>query len=403
MTSTALLVSVVTPSYNAVRFIAETIRSVQAQDYAPIEHIVMDGGSTDGTVELLRQYPHLKWISEPDRGQSDALNKGFKLAQGQFVGWLNADDTYNTGAVATAVKFLQTHPEVSIVYGDCAIIDEASRVTGLIATGAFSLAEQVLGNRIPQPSVFLRRSAVEASGGVNESLHYVMDYDLWLRLAAKGFKFAHVPGVLANFRICAGTKSVAQAERFWPEIVRCYERFFAISELPDDVQALKHQACDRALWQAGLAYFAAGDVASGRDFCRRAVEAGRLLETEPDWAVIAIVEQAFGSNRGMGEQYALTVLRSLDLPAGYGWFTARFAPARVHEALAFMSYQKRDLAVVRRAAAKSIALDPSRLRNLGLVSIFAESLAGATLTDAVRAAARRLRWHSRVVPDSSGR
>lgn len=403
MTTIAPLVSIVTPSYNAVRFIEETIRSVQAQDYAPIEHIVMDGGSTDGTVEVLRKYAHLKWASEPDQGQSDALNKGFKLAQGQIVGWLNADDTYNTGAVAEAVDFLQAHPEVSIVYGDCAIIDETSRVTGLIATGAFSLAEHLLGNQIPQPSVFLRRSAVEASGGVDETLHYVMDYDLWLRLAAKGFEFAHIPSVLANFRMCAGTKSVEQSDRFWPEIIRSYERFFVTSDLPEDVQALKHQACDRALWQAGLAYFAAGDVASGQVFCCRAVEPGRLLETEPDWAVIALVEQAFGSNRGAGEQYALTVLRSLDLPAGYGWFTARFAPARVHEALAFVRYRERDMAGVRRAATKSIALDPSRLRNLGLVSIYAETLAGATLTDAVRAAARKLRWRARVVPDSSGR
>lgn len=391
MTFSSPLVSVVTPSYNAVQFIEETIRSVQAQDYAPVEHIVMDGGSTDGTVDILRRYPHLQWASDLDRGQSDALNKGFKVARGEILGWLNADDTYSIGTVAAAVAFLQAHPEVSVVYGDCAVIDEASRVTGSIATGEFNFSEQVLGNLIPQPSVFLRRSAVAAVGGVDETLHYVMDYDLWLRLAAAGYMFARIPGVLANFRMCPGTKSVNQSERFWPEIIRCYERFFATPGLPPAVGALRQQAHDRALWQAGLAFFAAGDVASGQDFCRRAVQPGCLLETEPEWAVIALVEQAFGSNRSAGEQYALTVLRSLDLPAGYGWFTTRFAPARVHEALAFVRYRERDMAGVRRAAAKSIALDHSRLRNVGLLSIWGEALAGATFTDRARIAARRLR------------
>jgi glycosyltransferase involved in cell wall biosynthesis len=382
------LVSVVTPCYNAARFIEETIRSVQEQDYAHIEHIVVDGASTDGTVEILRRHPHLTLVSEPDQGQSNALNKGFNLAHGAIVGWLNADDVYSPGAVATAVSYLQAHPDVGVVYGDCAIIDEEGRVTGRFPAGQFELAEEVLENRVAQPSTFLRCSALQASGGVDESLHYVMDYDLWLRLAAKGVKFAYIPYLFAKFRMCAGTKTVSQAERFWPEVVESYDRFFDSVALPEGVRALKHTARDRALWRAGLAYFAAGITSSGRHFCRLAVESGQLLETEPEWAVDTLLRQALESSSGTGEMYALNILRSLDLPKKYDWFTARLAPARIYEALAFKHYREREMADVRRFAAKSISVDVTRLRNLGLVSIFAESLLGASVTNAARRLAR---------------
>ena len=391
MTSNAPLVSVITPSYNAVRFIEGTIRSVQDQTYSPIEHIVVDGGSNDGTVDVLRKYSHLKWVSEPDRGQSDALNKGLARARGEIVGWLNADDTYNTSTVDVAVGVLQANSEVSIVFGDCALIDEDGEVTGLLSTSQFDLAEQVLGNRIPQPTVFLRRTAIEACMGVDENLHYVMDYDLWLRLAAQSFEFARIPSVLANFRVCDGTKSQAQAERFWPEIIRCYDRFFSIPSLPSDLRTLKQQAYDRALWQAGLAFFAAGNLAAGEDFCRRAIDGGRLLETEPEWAVAALVEQAFGSNRGAGEQYALTVLHSLNLQQEHSWFTASFAPARLYEALAFVRQRQGDRAGVRRAVTKSLMFDRSRLHNLGLVMISVESFVGVTFARLARRAARMVR------------
>src|SRR5512137_1476425 len=117
------LVSVVTPSYNAMPYIKDTIESINNQDYPAIEHIIMDGNSTDGTQELLRQYPNLIWVSEPDRGQSHALNKAFKLVHGDIIGWLNADDTYQPGAIATAVKNLSENPEYDLVYSDLQIID----------------------------------------------------------------------------------------------------------------------------------------------------------------------------------------------------------------------------------------------------------------------------------------
>ena len=110
------LVSVVTPSFNQAAFIEETIQSVLKQDYPHIEHIVVDGGSTDGTVDILQRYPHLRWISEPDCGQSDALNKGFAMARGEILGWLNSDDTYNAGGVSTGLHCEVSHPVLALVY-----------------------------------------------------------------------------------------------------------------------------------------------------------------------------------------------------------------------------------------------------------------------------------------------
>lgn len=383
------LVSVITPSFNAARFIRETIQSVLDQDYPRLEHIVVDGGSTDGTVEILQEYPHLRWISEPDQGQSDALNKGFRLAQGEIIGWLNADDVYTPGAVTAAVALLHDQSSVSVVYGDCAISDADGRQTGLIASGPFDLAEQVLGNQIPQPSVFVRHSAIEAAGGVDQTLHYAMDYDLWLRLAAGGYVFVHLNRVQARFRVCAGTKTVEHADRFWPEILRSYGRLFASPNLPSKISGLKERATDRALWQAGLAYFAVGDATRGREMCSKAVSGGRLIETDADWAAIALIEQGLNDATGRGAQYARAVIGELGLPHKYRWFAAHFAPARLQEALAFARFRERDMVGVRKAMAECIVHDPSRIRNLGLLSIGIEAMLGGR-TASLRHLARQL-------------
>ena len=121
-----MLVSIVTPSYNQSRFIEDTIRSVLSQDYPQIEYMIVDGGSTDGSVEIIKRYEDQLawWVSERDQGQTDAINKGFARATGDILAWLNSDDTYEPGAVSAAVKYLQEHPEVGMVYGDCNYIDE---------------------------------------------------------------------------------------------------------------------------------------------------------------------------------------------------------------------------------------------------------------------------------------
>lgn len=222
------LVSVVTPSMNALPFLVENVESVRSQDYPAIEHIICDGGSTDGTQEVLRCFPHLRWISERDRGQSDALNKGFRMARGEIVGWLNADDVYELGAVARAVGYLIKHPEIDLVYGDVRVIDAEGRELGISRSESLDIDALLSLNPIPQPSVFLRRRCLELLGGLDESLHYVMDWELWIRFALAGLKAQYLQGeVLAGFRLCAGTKSFEHPMRFRQECVGVLESLFA--------------------------------------------------------------------------------------------------------------------------------------------------------------------------------
>ncbi len=207
------LVSIVTPSLNQGRFIDEAIRSVLEQIYEPIEHVVVDGDSTDATVEILRRYDHLRWVSEPDRGQSHALNKGFSLAGGEILGWLNADDAYEPHAVAEAVEALAGS---GLVYADVTRVnDDGVNPRRICSRPRWDLWTELNdGNGIFSPSVFFTREAFEAVGGLDESLHLTMDYDLWLRIGRR-FGARHVDAVWAVQRIHDEAKTIRRD--FWPE------------------------------------------------------------------------------------------------------------------------------------------------------------------------------------------
>jgi glycosyltransferase involved in cell wall biosynthesis len=212
------LVSIVTPSLNQARWLREAIESVRAQTYEAVEHVVVDGGSTDGTLELLREYADaVRFVSEPDRGQSHALNKGFSLAQGTILGWLNADDAYEPAAVAEGVAALEASG-AGLVYADVVRVnDDRVNPRRIRSRPHWNLwAEVNEGCGIYSPAVFFTREALGAVGGADEALHYVMDYDLWLRIG-KRFPVVHVDAVWALQRQHDAAKSIADKERFWPE------------------------------------------------------------------------------------------------------------------------------------------------------------------------------------------
>lgn len=199
------LVTVVTPSFNHGRFIRETIESVLTQGYPRIEYLVMDGGSQDGTVEILKAYgDRLSWVSEPDGGPTRAINKGWRRARGSILAYLNADDTYLPGAVETAVRALGAHPDAGAVYGEGYHVDEAGAVIERYPTEPFDMARLAQTCFISQPTVFLRRDVVERLGYLDESRRYCMDYDLWIRLA-RVTRLVHVPEYLANTRLHPAT------------------------------------------------------------------------------------------------------------------------------------------------------------------------------------------------------
>jgi len=213
------LVSIVTPSLNQGQFIEEAIRSVLDQDYPHIEHIVVDGGSTDGTLAVLSRYPHLTWVSEPDGGQAAAVNKGFRLAQGEIFGWINADDAYLPGAVSTAAAALRT-TGAGLVHGGWRQIDEGGATIRDIAPVPYDQdAELNDRNAVCQPGALFTREAFEAVGGVDPSYRYAMDYELWLKLGAR-FPVTHVDAVLGAYRLHPASKTVAETSGFWAETVR---------------------------------------------------------------------------------------------------------------------------------------------------------------------------------------
>jgi glycosyltransferase involved in cell wall biosynthesis len=199
------LVSVVTPSLNQGRFIRDTIESVLTQSYPRIEYLVVDGGSTDETVDILQSYGgRFAWVSERDDGQTHAINKGWRRARGGILAYLNSDDTYRPGAVARAVDAFAANPDAGAVYGEAYHVDEGGRVIDRYPTEPFDPARLAKTCFICQPTVFLRREVVERVGYLDESRRYCMDYDLWIR-AARVAPFVHVPEYLANTRVHAAT------------------------------------------------------------------------------------------------------------------------------------------------------------------------------------------------------
>ncbi|MFC4599693.1 glycosyltransferase family 2 protein [Cohnella hongkongensis] len=203
------LVTIVTPSYNQGEFIEATIRSVLDQNYPNLQYLVIDGGSKDQTIDILRKYEdRLSWISEKDKGQSDAINKGFKMAKGEIVAWLNSDDTYEPGAIQAAVDYFVKHPEAALVYGEGDIIDRiGNKVKRFEATQEFDLWTLIhKWDYIMQPATFFKRKALEGVGYLNESLHWCMDWELWIKLASN-YEVGYINQVIANSREYEDTKT----------------------------------------------------------------------------------------------------------------------------------------------------------------------------------------------------
>lgn len=227
-------VSIVTPSFNQARYIETTIRSVLEQDYPSLEYIIVDGGSTDGSLDVIERHADKLawWVSEKDNGQTDALNKGFARAQGDILAWLNSDDTYQPGAITAAVKYLAEHPEVGMVYANTNFIDDNGRALGLFPAAQTDYRRLRQGYvHIPQQAAFFRADLWRQVGPLDPDFYFAMDYDLWVRLARLA-PFAYLADqTWANFRLHNNGKTIAADDRCWPEMLKVHYRdggsFFA--------------------------------------------------------------------------------------------------------------------------------------------------------------------------------
>jgi glycosyltransferase involved in cell wall biosynthesis len=212
-------VSIVTPSFNGARWIAETIASIQAQTYSDIEHIVVDGGSTDGTLDIVRAHPGIKLVVGKDKGMYDAINKGFAIATGDVFAYLNTDDLYYPDSVQRALAALAADPAANVVYSDIELIDEHGAGLGVYKTPRdldFATMASFPVSLVPQPASFWTRKAFETVGGFDDSFRVIGDFEFFLKMAKLG-PLRHVGRPLAQFRLVSTSLTMSNSARIRAE------------------------------------------------------------------------------------------------------------------------------------------------------------------------------------------
>lgn len=248
-------ISIVTPSFNQAEFLEETILSVIEQDYPSLEYIVMDGGSSDNSAAILERYADRLsfWTSVKDNGQADALNKGFRRATGDIVGYLNSDDLYLPGSLAKVAEEFTAQPACRWLTGSCVFFGGDKKEELFRPVTPENQASWLRHWVIPQPAVFWRRELFAKHGFLDESFHYCMDYEFWLRLLFGGERCHFIDHTLAKFRLHQTSKTVGAADAFAPEAAAIRERFRGMLS-PDELRQLKaSETKDLLLEVAGTA------------------------------------------------------------------------------------------------------------------------------------------------------
>lgn len=313
-------VSIVTPSFNQGCFLEETIRSVLLQGYPDLEYIVIDGGSTDESVQIIQKYQEwlAYWVSEKDSGQAHAINKGFSHATGEICAYLNSDDVFCQNALHNVTSFLDKRPEAALAYGDCQIVDELSAVNDLWLAPESELPELLFRCYIAQPASFWRKSKMATAGDFNAGMHYAFDYEIWLRMAAAGLTFSHVPLLLAQHRKTEGTKTVSRPEAFTAEIVSALETFFKSPAIPPALKSFEVDAYAIAFLNHALLNFRLQSC----DEARQALETAfrhspDLVRSQRERLIRALVDNADPSGPLDGAREYLDLVFS-QLPSNAG-------------------------------------------------------------------------------------
>lgn len=244
------LVTIVTPSYNQGRFLEATLCSVLEQDYPNIEYIVVDGASTDNSVEIIRRYADRLawWVSEKDSGQAEAINKGLRRARGEIVAWLNSDDIYLPGAVSAAVAAFRLHPEAGVVYGDALSIDADGKPFNIMRARQYSMVDLLSFDIICQPAAFMRRSVLEQAGYLDQSYHLLLDNLLWINMARLA-PLVYVPQTWAAARYHEAAKNRTRGAAYGQEAKRLIESLATRPEFAEVIAANR-----RRIW-AGVHRF----------------------------------------------------------------------------------------------------------------------------------------------------
>lgn len=241
-------VSIVTPSYNQAPFLEQTIRSVLDQDYPSLEYIVVDGASTDASVDIIKKYSDRLawWVSEKDKGQGEAINKGLARAKGEIIAWINSDDYYLPNAISSAVNVFEQNPDVVLVYGDMLAVDQNGETTNVLRYKQYSLEDLLCFQIIGQPAVFFRRDVYEKVGGLDISFHFMLDHHLWIRIAEQG-KILHVPQLWAAARYHPQAKNRLKPVEFGIEAFHILDWMRSDRKLSQTFAKVKARASASAL------------------------------------------------------------------------------------------------------------------------------------------------------------
>ncbi|MGB7537167.1 MAG: glycosyltransferase family 2 protein [Anaerolineales bacterium] len=281
------MISIIIPSFNQGAFLEECLRSVLDQSHPRKEVIVMDGGSGDSSREILRKYERRLdfWVSEPDRGQAHAVNKGWARAKGDVLGWLNSDDRLEAGALEAVAAAYASHPGAAILYGDVQEIDDVGRVIGVKHMAGYGLRSLLLGKNMGQPGVFIPRPTYAAVGGLIEDLHFALDFEYFLRVwSAFPGGGLHVPQTVAASRVWEASKTLNRGERFGEEYRGVLEKYFAREDLPAEIRALRKKSFSRSVYfrqariflRGGKVRAGLGDLLKAMRLEESPVEAARL-------------------------------------------------------------------------------------------------------------------------------
>ncbi len=260
-------ISIVVPSYGQAAFLEETLLSIFSQDVAELEVVVVDGGSDDGSADVIRRYEDriAWWVSEPDQGQADALNKGFSHCTGDILGWVCSDDTLLPGALRAASEALVRDPEALLVYGDAELVDEAGLSLGLLHARPFDVVTMVrtCQNHVVQPGSLFRREALEIAGPFVVESHYYFDFEFVLKLGLAG-RALQLNRSLGTYRLHETSKSTSGTLIKATDHERLFNVLFARPDLTPELRAVEREARSRSFLTAGEYYFAASKIREAR-------------------------------------------------------------------------------------------------------------------------------------------